>query len=118
MPDRSNRCNRPARSPVRDNSLSSFPRLVSRSGATFLPLILELDTKSVEGHGQQGVAADREDVVHPLAVVQALAERGPRLVGQLGFLVEFVHSREHRTLERLEVAGATIAGAANRRYLI
>src|SRR5438309_6660817 len=115
MRDRSNRCNRPVRFPIRDNSRSSFPRLVSRSGATsYLSVVVELYAKSVESHGQQRVAADREHVVHPLAVVQSLPERGPRLVGQLRFLVELVDPGDHRTLERLQAAVAT---AAHRGYL-
>jgi hypothetical protein len=40
------------------------------------------DTERVEGHGQQAVGADREDQVHPLALVEVLAERGPGLVRQ------------------------------------
>src|SRR5271167_2677551 len=129
MPDRSSRCNRPARCPVRGSSRSSYRRLASGSGATFFPssfglvrqLLLgavEFDAKSIERHGQHGVAADREDVVHPLAVVEALAEHRPGVVGQLGLLVEFVDSGQYCAIECVEVCGATVAAAANRGDLV
>src|ERR1700749_4054960 len=101
MPDRSSRCNRPARFPGRGSSLSSCRRLASGSGPRFLTSLvlglaagfggmLELYAESVESHGQQGVTADREDEIHALLVVETLAKRSPRLVGQLLFLVQLV----------------------------
>ena len=55
-----------------------------------LPLLVGFYAKGVDGHGECAIAADGEDEVHALALVEVLRERRPCRVGDLRLVFEFV----------------------------
>jgi hypothetical protein len=64
-----------------------------------LPLLFELNAECFQCHGHGDVAADRENEVHPLPLVEALPQRRPRRVLQFVFFEEFVDAGQHRAVE-------------------
>ena len=56
------------------------------------------------------IAADREDEVHALPLVEVLAERRPRRVRDVRLVVEFVDGAQHRAVELIGRLAALDAG--------
>ena len=73
------------------------------------PLVLLLDTERVDGHGQQQVAADREDQIHALLVGEYLAELVPGRLRDRGVGGELIDRLNHRL-----VGDVSAAPGANR----
>ena len=102
---------------------AAYSRLREKCHGDYLPGFfgVEFYAKGLQCHGHRDIAADREDEIHALPVIQVFAQRGPCRVGQFIGVHQFVDTDQDRAVELvvglapLDTLDVLLAESARRR---